>query len=262
MDVPTRGSNILDLFFTNRPQLINRLTVIPGISDHDAIFIDTNICAPRKKPPIRSLRMWGKANILNIKSKCAALSSTIINLISETKHPSVNTIWTTFRDGCNHIIQDEVPSRQSSQRFSQPWISREIRRISRRKRRWFSRAKKSGKSKDWEKYKVLKRQAQHACRQAHNNHICNMLSENCDNPKVFWTYIKSRRKDTQGVSSLKKTDLHIVNLKQKPIYWMSNSPLYLLKKIWITYLSYLLAPLPQWGTLQWKKMALKNYFKT
>jgi hypothetical protein len=207
VDVPTRGRNILDLFLTNRPQLINRLTVIPGISDHDAVFIDTNVCAPRKKPPSRPIYMWGKANTINIKSKCAALSSTILNMISDAKAPCINTIWEIFRDGCNLIIKDEVPSRKSSQRFTQPWISRDVRRITRQKRRWFRRAKKSNSSRDWAKYKDLKRRAQYSCRQAHDRHINTMLSDDCDNPKVFWSYIKSRRKDSQGVSSLKKNGL-------------------------------------------------------
>ena len=34
---PTRGKNTLDLFFTTNPTLVERSTVIPGISDHDSI---------------------------------------------------------------------------------------------------------------------------------------------------------------------------------------------------------------------------------
>ena len=34
---PTRGKNILDLFFTNNSTLVERSNVIPGMSDHDGI---------------------------------------------------------------------------------------------------------------------------------------------------------------------------------------------------------------------------------
>ena len=64
---PTREDNILDLFFTNRPSLVNRSTVIPGISDHHAIFIDSHITMTRQKPIKRTIFMWGKDNIQRIK---------------------------------------------------------------------------------------------------------------------------------------------------------------------------------------------------
>lgn len=66
IDFPTRGSNILDLFLTNRPQIINRCTAIPGISDHYDVFVNTNMSSPKCKPPKRTLCMWNKANINSI----------------------------------------------------------------------------------------------------------------------------------------------------------------------------------------------------
>ena len=47
-------SNILDLFFTNNESLINQVHVIPGIADHEAVFIESSlrplkkVTAPRK----------------------------------------------------------------------------------------------------------------------------------------------------------------------------------------------------------------------
>ena len=41
---PTRDKSTLELFFTNRPSLLNRCEPIPGISDHDtAVYIDSDI---------------------------------------------------------------------------------------------------------------------------------------------------------------------------------------------------------------------------
>ena len=41
VDCPTRDSNILDIFATNRPSLIADCKVIPGISDHEAVYVET-----------------------------------------------------------------------------------------------------------------------------------------------------------------------------------------------------------------------------
>ena len=37
-----------------------------------------------------------------------------------------------LRDGCQRIIEDNVPSRTTSQIFTQPWINRDVRRITRK----------------------------------------------------------------------------------------------------------------------------------
>ena len=42
---PTRGKNVVDLFITFNDSLIIKTQVIPGISDHDAVFVEGNIKA-------------------------------------------------------------------------------------------------------------------------------------------------------------------------------------------------------------------------
>jgi hypothetical protein len=51
-----------DLFFTSNSSLINKIEVIPGISDHKIVYIEANL-KPRKvvKPP-RKVFLYNKAN--------------------------------------------------------------------------------------------------------------------------------------------------------------------------------------------------------
>ena len=39
---PTRGQNILDLFFTTNPTLVENVSIIPGLSDHDIVLAKVN----------------------------------------------------------------------------------------------------------------------------------------------------------------------------------------------------------------------------
>ena len=39
---PTRGQNILDLFFTTNPTLVNKTSILPGLSDHDIVLVEVN----------------------------------------------------------------------------------------------------------------------------------------------------------------------------------------------------------------------------
>ena len=40
---PTRGENSLDLFATNNTSLIKKVTAIPGISDHEAVYGERDV---------------------------------------------------------------------------------------------------------------------------------------------------------------------------------------------------------------------------
>jgi len=47
---PTRNNNILDIFATNRPNLVNKCVPLPGISDHDIVFIESSLKATYVPP--------------------------------------------------------------------------------------------------------------------------------------------------------------------------------------------------------------------
>jgi len=55
---PTRGDALLDIFLSNRPDLVSCSTVIPGLSDHDIVLVDSRIRPTRSRPmsyvPVRT----------------------------------------------------------------------------------------------------------------------------------------------------------------------------------------------------------------
>ena len=59
VSIPTRESNIIDLFFTTNPTLVKRVSILPGISDHDIVQIQVNILF--QKP--RSISLYKKAKL-------------------------------------------------------------------------------------------------------------------------------------------------------------------------------------------------------
>ena len=60
VDFPTRGDNTLDVILTNRPSLTNRCSQLPGLSDHDMVFMDADASASRRKPTRRRIILWEK----------------------------------------------------------------------------------------------------------------------------------------------------------------------------------------------------------
>ena len=56
---PTRKGNILDLFLTTHPSLVEKSVVLPGMSDHDGIPSVVLSTKPRKiKPPPRNIYVF------------------------------------------------------------------------------------------------------------------------------------------------------------------------------------------------------------
>ena len=117
IDFYTRGTYILDLFFTNQSDLVNRCSPVPASA---TTVKSLKICTPRiLKQPRRTLYMWGKANIDDINTKCNSLSEAIIEAVSTTAN--IDEVWSLIKDGYQLIINQEVPSIHSVPRFNQPW---------------------------------------------------------------------------------------------------------------------------------------------
>ena len=88
---PTRKDKTLDLFLTNRPPLVNRCSLMPGISDHDIVCVDTNASARRTKPTRRKIYLWKNADTEKLKSECLSFQKDFLNKYD--LNSSVDTIW-------------------------------------------------------------------------------------------------------------------------------------------------------------------------
>ncbi|KAJ8042793.1 RNA-directed DNA polymerase from mobile element jockey [Holothuria leucospilota] len=78
---PTRVNNILDIFLTTNPTLVDRSTLIPGISDHDGIpmiMISTRPKISSKERP-RKVYSFHKADIHGIKLSFNTQKANILN---------------------------------------------------------------------------------------------------------------------------------------------------------------------------------------
>jgi hypothetical protein len=111
----------------------------PGISDHYAIVIDSNLKPSYNKPKRRNINLFKKANWKNIKEEIAKIGSTIIN---STK--SLEEKWTDLTDGINNALNTNVPSKQTSRRHG---LLQKINYSSRRKTGYSNKQNKLRKKK-------------------------------------------------------------------------------------------------------------------
>ena len=210
----TRGENTLDLFLTNNKTLINRLQVIPGISDHDCLLVEGDISPIINKQPKRQIPLYKKADWEGLRKyvtnlwKDMAVDKTLVN---------TNDLWLRFRVSLEAGINQFIPHKTARSKDSLPWITNELRKLMRKQAKLYLRKKRSGKSSDLNSFKQVKQLIQKKLRQAYWSYVDNLVTpEENDNKfsgfipllirrgmKRFWTYIKHCKKDHTGIAPLR-----------------------------------------------------------
>ncbi|XP_052794650.1 uncharacterized protein LOC128227817 [Mya arenaria] len=241
VDSPTRitaySSNILDLFFTNNKSLINKCEILPGIGDHEAVFIESSLRPMKAKKCPRKVHLYKHADYNSIKEH---LDSNYNQFINETSDYSADKTWTTFEMTLKSLIEKFIPSKViKGDKLKKPWIDKNIRSKHRKLKRLYSKQKASGKAEDHRKYEKARSTTQKLERQAYWKHVEDLIEgddDELDQPpkkqKKFWAYIKALRKDSCGIAPLKdKGKLHneqidkanILNQQYQSVFTQENN---------------------------------------
>ena len=129
---PTRGSNILDLFFISHPDLVISCQTAPSISDHDSVIVEflTQIKLMKRSP--RDIFLYHKANWDLIQQKMARVSDRYFDLNSTGKR-SVEENWNFFHEQYLQLIEEYVPKKTLSTKSHLPWMSTTLKRLLKKK---------------------------------------------------------------------------------------------------------------------------------
>lgn len=201
---PTREGRILDLFITSDPSLVVAQSVIPGVSDHDMIVVDSNIKPTYTKATPRKIFSFNKADWKKLKEETVNFTSSFLKKASSL---DVEANWTLLKSHLQRMMDKNIPSKFKSTRINLPWFSRQVKRSIKLKQRRYNKAKKTGKKEDWAAYRRCKRAANQACRQARSSYISNVMTSAMEqgNSKPFWSYVKAKRQTSgSGISPLLK----------------------------------------------------------
>ena len=196
----TRLKAILDLLFTNQPNLIQKVKVEPGLSDHDIVLVEYKVKLHRQKKQKRKLFLWKHANIDSMKNEINEFYHLFMQNHRETE--DINKLWEYIKTNMLTILNENVPTKFTTRNPGKPWINTELKRTLRKKKRWFKKYKACPSESIKEKYQDLKREAQKQCREAYVNYVNSAIMDDHSNCKKFWAYIKSKNKEVNGVVPL------------------------------------------------------------
>ena len=138
--IPTRVaenvSNILDLFVTNVPQLVGRITNCEGSSDHLAVIVDLEGNMHRAKVK-KSIKLFSRADFEFINHR---LYQYYLEFREVATLRSVNENWVHFKQ---YLMEVEklVPVCNVNVNGDPPWHNRELKRLDNKQRKLHQKAK-------------------------------------------------------------------------------------------------------------------------
>ena len=122
-------------------------------------------------------------------------------------YPDIRLVQENF-NLITSFIQDSadkyIPSKSSRTVSSVPWITLEIRRKICRRNKTHAKAKKTGSKKLGSKFETLRREIKDDVRKQHDLYVNNLVGDVKANPRDFYRYINSQKKDNQGIPPLKR----------------------------------------------------------
>ncbi len=120
---------------------MGRVDRMPGVSDHQGVLAQSLIKARYQRPQKRKILLWDKTDISAIKDQMALFAHSFLQDFNITT--PVEQLWTAFKAKCSDILENHVKYKWSSERFNQPWITRRVKRITRRQKRAHMKARRT-----------------------------------------------------------------------------------------------------------------------
>ena len=225
VNIPTRNDKTLDLLFTNAPSPVNRVKGMPpiGKADHDIVYVEYDIKAKRIKQASRKIYLYKRADMVGLKDHMAQFKDAYLS--EDHSHMSVNDMWVKFKTGFVEAVERFTPSKMTKTKYSVRWIDATIKRLVKKRHKLYLRARKSKDPDVKIHYKRFRAHVQKVLRDAYWKHVSNVFtfendSSDPDTPKPekikkFWSFIKSLKKDTYGITSLRENGILKTDSKEK-----------------------------------------------
>ena len=149
--------NIFDLVFDSHPNFIENCRVSGGLSDHLMLCFSLNFKPKICKKQPRKIFLYGKGDMTSSRSDLNAFQSTFF--FANPDQHTVQENWDLFKSNVTGLMDRPIPSKMSRSN-SKPWITRELRRKSKKKQKLFNKAKSTGRASDWSEFHKCQKQLQ------------------------------------------------------------------------------------------------------
>ena len=113
VDDPTRNNHILDLVFTTQPEILKDISVVPRMSDHEAVTFSLNYSNSQPTKPAHKVYLFHKGNIEAIKDEIIEFQESFIH--SDPYDKSVEENWSSFKSFILQVTHMYIPQKSVKQ---------------------------------------------------------------------------------------------------------------------------------------------------
>ena len=209
---PTRENNILDLFLTNSPTLVDSVSVVPGIADHLAVIGVDRLRPTIQKVKPRTVHLYPKASWEGMRQGMQEFQATFL---ATCEGKSTEQLWQEFMGKTETLIGRYVPAKTLRGRKNLPWITQEIRRKMNRRDNLYHIQKTTGKDSHRKLFKKVKYEVDCMTKKSYNAYLYSLVGitdktpdtdSSRPNTKKLFSFLKNCRQDSKGSSPLKKDE--------------------------------------------------------
>ena len=197
--VTLRNDNLLDLVFTNSPELLSNVNSGPSYfdvglpSDHYPVFFDINL-TPRSTKKEESFRFdFSKVDfeLLNERLKLLPLSSGV----NTAKSEELDSLWDNWNDFVLSTMSDCAP--KCKRRFSRypPWINGDLAKAIRKKKTLWKQTKRSDDMALKEKFRKERQRIKNWIRLERTLYFIDLGNNAVAKPKKFWSFFSFKTRD-------------------------------------------------------------------
>lgn len=103
---------------------------------------------------------------------------------------NIKQMWNKWKELFFAAVHNNIRKQHLNKKKNVPWLTSAIRRLFRKRKRLWKKAKFSQLKSDWDKYRQCRNKVKSELNKSHWYHFQSLI--NSDNPKRFWTFIKSK----------------------------------------------------------------------
>ena len=209
---PTRGPNTLDLIFATSPDLVQDVRTTTGISDHLAVTAKYKHKLETNKKPKRTIYMYSKANKESLEQDLLDVQQ---KFLLEANSRTVNENWKTFTRSLAQITDKNVPKKMVGKNKDLPYITKDIKRLMKvRKRRW-DKYKKTKKAEHHRSYDAVQETIEKRLEEEYLKYLQGLFDDSGKGTGKLWSFIKSKKRDQVGIPALLSGTKLVTTAKEK-----------------------------------------------
>lgn len=187
-------ASFLDLAFITNPALVSSCSLEPSLdgSDHKAIHLESLLSLPKFGRHARKVKLFSQIDVAHLNN----LVHLAPWVIATDELQSASDAYDNWLDLVSAIEKECVPTKTATGRQRSPWITENILRLSRQKRKLFRRAKKTHNSDHINQARQAQRDLKKAIYTSHRSYVETIAQKAIKSPKLFWSYVNRQRKSS------------------------------------------------------------------